>query len=85
VNTNPILDTRMYQVRFPDGVEAEYAANTIAENMWAQYDLDRNQHVLLESIVDYTIDGHTVKKPDQMVVVVNGRLSMKKMTKGCMV
>eukprot|EP00978_Attheya_sp_CCMP212_P018513 scaffold50708_cov25-Attheya_sp.AAC.1 len=35
-NTNPILDTRTYQVRFPDGVEAEYATNAIAENMWAQ-------------------------------------------------
>eukprot|EP00978_Attheya_sp_CCMP212_P006101 scaffold13744_cov38-Attheya_sp.AAC.2 len=54
-NTNPILDTRTYQVRFPDGVEAEYAANAIAENMWAQCDPDGNQHnVLLESIIDHT-------------------------------
>eukprot|EP00978_Attheya_sp_CCMP212_P022805 scaffold68594_cov30-Attheya_sp.AAC.1 len=82
-NTNPILDTRTYQVRFPDGVEAEYAANAIAENMWTQCDPDGNQHVLLESIVDHTKDGHAVKKADQMVVV-NGRSSMKKTTKGWM-
>jgi len=82
-NTNPILDTRTYKVRFPDGVEAEYAANAIAENMWAQCDPDGNQHILLESIVDHTKDGHAVKKADQMVVV-NGRSSMKKTTKGWM-
>eukprot|EP00978_Attheya_sp_CCMP212_P046293 scaffold382524_cov28-Attheya_sp.AAC.1 len=41
-NTNPILDTRTYRVEFPDGVEAEYAANTIAENMWAQCALEGN-------------------------------------------
>eukprot|EP00978_Attheya_sp_CCMP212_P000799 scaffold1663_cov37-Attheya_sp.AAC.1 len=79
----PILDTRTYQVRFPDGVEAEYAANAIAENMWAQCDPDGNQHVLLESIVDHTKDGHAVNKVDQMVVV-NGRSSMKTTTKGWM-
>eukprot|EP00978_Attheya_sp_CCMP212_P046840 scaffold414796_cov24-Attheya_sp.AAC.1 len=83
VNTNPILDTRMYQVRFPDGVEAEYAANAIAENMWAQCDPDGNQHVLLELIIDHIKDGHAVKKADQMVVV-NERSSMKKTTKGWM-
>jgi hypothetical protein len=30
---NPILETRVYTVRFPDGKEVEYAANIIAENM----------------------------------------------------
>jgi hypothetical protein len=35
-NDNPILDTRVYQVKFPDGEIAEYAANVIAENMYAQ-------------------------------------------------
>jgi hypothetical protein len=33
-NNNPILDTRMYQVEFPNGSSSEYAANVIAENMW---------------------------------------------------
>eukprot|EP00978_Attheya_sp_CCMP212_P021831 scaffold64169_cov51-Attheya_sp.AAC.1 len=82
-NTNPILDTRTYQVRFPDGVEAEYAANAMAENMWAQCDPDGNQHVLPEAIIDHTKDSHAVKKADQMVVV-NGRSSMKKTMKGWM-
>ena len=35
-NDNPILDTREYIVEFPDGREAEYAANQIAVNMIAR-------------------------------------------------
>ena len=35
-NNNPILDTRTYEVEFPDGQVTEYAANVIAENMWSQ-------------------------------------------------
>jgi hypothetical protein len=43
-NSNPILDTRMYTVEFADGAKAEYSANVIAENMWAQCDIDGNQY-----------------------------------------
>ena len=52
-NDNPILDTRTYQVEFPDGEVSEYAANIRAENIWAHHDPDGSQNVLLESIVDY--------------------------------
>jgi hypothetical protein len=82
-NMNPILNTRTYRVEFPDGVEAEYAANTIAEIMWAQCDLDGNQHILLDAIVDHTSDSHAVKKADQMIVI-NGRSCKRKTTKGWM-
>jgi hypothetical protein len=43
-NPNPILDTRLYTVEFADGTEAEYSANVIAENMWAQCDINGNQY-----------------------------------------
>ena len=39
-NENPILDTRVYEVMFPNGVMQEYSANVIAENMWAQVEED---------------------------------------------
>ena len=41
-NENPILDTRGYVVEFEDGEQAELAANTIAQSMYAQCDPDRN-------------------------------------------
>ena len=41
-HTDPILDTS----EFPDGQKAEYAANVIAENMFAMCDPGGNQHCL---------------------------------------
>ena len=35
-NDNPILDTRLYAVELPNGAVEELAANSIAENIWAQ-------------------------------------------------
>jgi hypothetical protein len=35
-SSNPILETRTYNVEFPDGRSEEYTANVITENMYAQ-------------------------------------------------
>ena len=35
INETLILNTSLFTVKFTDGVEAEYSANTIAENVWA--------------------------------------------------
>jgi hypothetical protein len=80
-NNNPILDTRTYNVEFPDGEEAEYAANVIAQNMYAQCDTEGNQYLLMESLVDYKTDGHAVKVAD-MYITRNGRQHMRKTTIG---
>ena len=80
-NQNPILDTHEYAVEFPDGAEAEYSANVIAENMYAQCDFDGNQYLLMDSITDHKADGHAVKKADGMTHH-NGRAYPKKTTKG---
>ena len=52
-NKKPILDTRGYIVEFEDGDQAEIAANTIAQSMYAQCDPDGNQYVMIDSIVDF--------------------------------
>jgi len=80
-NQNPILDTRTYEVEFPNGEAAAYAANVIAENMYAQCDAEGNQYLLMESIVDYKSDGHAVKVAD-MFINRNGRQHMRKTTIG---
>lgn len=80
-NENPILDTRTYEVEFPDGEITEYAANVIAENMWSQCDLDGKQFLLLDSIIDYKSDGHAVKPADKYIIR-NGRKHLRKTTKG---
>ena len=48
-------------VEFPDGAEMEYSANTIAEAMFTQYDLEGNQHLLMDSIVDFKRDEQVVQ------------------------
>ncbi len=52
-NANPIFDTCEYTFTFDDGDETVLNANLIAEAMYAQSDPDRNQYVLLDSIIDH--------------------------------
>ena len=80
-NANPILDTRVYEVQFPDGSEAAYSANVIAENMYAQCDSEGNQYLLLNSIVDHKRQKSAVHLRDSYVTV-RGRKSQRKTTKG---
>jgi hypothetical protein len=56
-HSNPILDTRTYEVEFADGQKTELAANVIAENMLAQCDSEGNQYLLLAGIVDHRKDN----------------------------
>jgi hypothetical protein len=78
---NPILDTRMYTVRFPDGKEAEYAANIIAENMLSMCDEEGNQYLLMNHIVDHKKEENAVPKKDAFIWI-RGRKYPRKTTKG---
>ena len=53
---NPILDTRTYEVEFPDRRTAEFSANAISEHMFTQCDPEGNQYLLLDSIIDHEVD-----------------------------
>jgi hypothetical protein len=66
-----MFDTRAYILEFPDGAEAEYTANIIAENMYAQCNIDGEQYLLLKSICDHKKDGHAVEKADAYITVNN--------------
>jgi hypothetical protein len=50
-NSNPMLNTRVYEVMFPDGELRRYSANVIAENMHSQVDSEGYQYQLLDEIV----------------------------------
>ena len=43
VDETLILNTSLFTVKFIDGVEAEYSANIIAENVWAHCENIVNQ------------------------------------------
>ena len=80
-NINPILDTRKYEVEFPNGETAQLSANTIAESILSQCDLEGRQYQLFDCIVDHKTDGHAVKMADKWIIV-KGRKHMRRTTKG---
>jgi hypothetical protein len=77
---HPILDTREYVVEFPDGSEAEYAANIIAKNLLSQCDSEGWQHLLVKHIVDHLKGESAIEKADAYLTV-NDRQVRKKTTK----
>jgi hypothetical protein len=81
-SSNPILDTREYDVEFPDGVVESYAANVIAENIFSQIDDEGHHHLLLKSIVDHKSDGSAVKADDGFIMSKNGNKTRRLTTKG---
>jgi len=66
-HSKPLLDTRLYDVQFPDGHTEEFAANTIAENIYSQVDEEGRQHVLLQEIIDHKTDGTAVAIDDKWI------------------
>jgi hypothetical protein len=52
-STNPILDTRVYEMQFSDGHIEEYAAYVIAEKLYSQVDEDGNHLMLLHELIDH--------------------------------
>lgn len=56
-NKNPILDTTVHEVEFPDGSIYEYAANVLAESLYTQVDQDGNRWLLLKDIIGHSKDA----------------------------
>ena len=81
-NPNPILDTRICDVIFPDGLIQQYAANIIAEHMYSQVEKGGHHYQLLESIINHCTDGRVVHGDDGWTTEKNGRKSRNHTTKG---
>ncbi|KAL7488248.1 hypothetical protein ACHAW6_013826 [Cyclotella cf. meneghiniana] len=73
----PAMDTRVYEVRFPDCRAKELAVNTIAEALYAQCDPDGNQYIMLDAIVDYRKNPDVAISWNNQVKIVNAVLSLK--------
>ena len=57
---NPVLNTMVYDVEFPDGAVRGSASNIIAENMFAQVDSDGFASFILDSILYYTMTDDSI-------------------------
>ena len=81
-NDNPILDTRMCEVEYLDEFTTSMAANSIAENMFAQFDEEGNLHVLFDEIVEHLCDGNQVKMQDKFYTNTRGVKQRRPTKKG---
>ncbi len=76
-NADPILNTHAYTFTFDDGDETMLNENLIAEAKYAQCNPDRNQYVLLHSIIDHRRLDAAMRPSDQKVVQPDGRTHLK--------
>lgn len=79
---NPMINSMVYDVQFPDGQIKEYAANIIAQNMYAQVDADGHHHTLLDSIIDYEKTTSAVDRDDAYITTRQGRRRLRQTTQG---
>ena len=69
---NPLLNSILYDVEFPDGAVKQYAANIIAENMYAQVDSNGHHEYSLDAIIEHSSDGAAIKKEDKYIFTKSG-------------
>ena len=81
-NDNPALDSRVYEVMFPDGVMQQYSANTIAQSLWENADPEGYQHQMLRMIVDHRHDETALRWKDIQQMKKDKKAGVCRTTKG---
>ena len=82
-NDNPILDSRVYEVEFPDGEVLEYAANVIAENLYSQIDEEGYHQVVFDDILDHKATENAMSlTEDDLFILKGGKKRGRITTKG---
>lgn len=81
-NTNPILDSRLYEVEYSSGCVEQIQANIIAQNMFAQIDSEGRRYMLIKEISDHKKDNTAMLQGDNIIIGKNGNKSYKHTTQG---
>lgn len=81
-HNNPILDTRMYIVDYPDGHTEALSANVIAENLFAQVDEQGRRYAIMDQIIDVRTDGNEVEESNSHYTTASGVKRRRLTTKG---
>ena len=71
-HSNPMLDTREYEVEFLDGHKESLTANLIAQHLFSQIDEEGKRHILLDDIVDHRRNETAIDKEDAFITMSNG-------------
>lgn len=81
-SSNPLTDTRKYEVEFLDGSQECLTANIIAENMLSQVDEEGHRQLLLSDIIAHRIDDTAVPNDKGWMNTRRGGRHRIKTTKG---
>ena len=81
-DSNPMLNTKVYDVMFPDGTVQQYAANVIAENLYESCDDDRKRYQYLDEMIGHKKLDSAVPKSQGFIKSKNGQLKPRITTKG---
>ena len=81
-NSNPMLNTLIYEVEYPDGSLRDYGANVIAENIYSQVDEHGYRQQTLDCIMEHSKDNKAVSKSDKYVTTKSGSRRLRKSTVG---
>ena len=81
-DSNPMLNTKIYDVIFPDGAVQQYAANVIAESLYENADDDGRRYQYMEEIIGHNKLDSAVKKEDGFIINKNGQKKHRATTKG---
>ena len=63
-NTNPILDTRVYEVELPDGTYSNYSANVLIENIMTNVDDNGQTSLMMDDIIGHRFNSDCVDPSD---------------------
>ena len=81
-NKNPILDSRVYEVKFSDGSMADYATNVLIENLYSQVDDDGYHNNILCSIIGHRKNADALSQEDGWITLPSGSQKRRITTKG---
>ena len=81
-STNPLVDTRAYEIECIDGTTKILIANIIAKNLLEQVDEEVHRQLLLDDIIKYRRNNDAVHKIDAFIKTSTGNRQRKLTTKG---
>jgi hypothetical protein len=81
-DSNPILNTLVYECEFDDGMIKEYSANVIASNIYEEGDADGFSSSMSYQIIDHKSSGEAVKLEDKYVTTRTGTRRLRTTTVG---
>ena len=82
VTDNPLTNSSLYEVEFPDGHSEELQYNIIAENMMSQVDSEGHHYQLLAEISDHKSNQLAIKRSNGFIKSRNGNSHTKITTRG---